>query len=51
MAMTPPDFEAELAELRHELADDPEAEHRQLIEEKIAQSEEVLAIIRRAISA
>lgn len=43
------DFELELAELRQELIDDPDHEHRGFIEDEIAQDERILNIIRRVI--
>jgi hypothetical protein len=42
-------FEQELTELRQELIDNPEHEHRKLIEDDIAHAEEMLSIIRRVI--
>lgn len=43
------DVELELAELRQELIDDPDHEHRGFIEDEIAQDERILDIIRRVI--
>jgi hypothetical protein len=43
------DFELELAELRQELIDDPDHEHRKFIEDDIAHTEKMLGIIRRMI--
>lgn len=43
------DFELELAELRQELIDDPDHEHRGFNEDEIAQDERILNIIRRVI--
>lgn len=43
------DVELELAELRQELIDDPDHEHRGFNEDEIAQDERILNIIRRVI--
>lgn len=43
------EFEAELDELRLELADDPDHPHREIIESEIVSTEKVLAIIARAL--
>jgi hypothetical protein len=42
-------FELERAELRQELIDNPDHEHRRFVENEIAHTEKILAIIRRAI--
>lgn len=43
------DFQAELAELKQELADDPESGHRDLIEQDIAHTQKVLETLSRVL--
>lgn len=43
------EFEAELAELRQELIDDPKLPHRDLIEADIRSNEEIIALMRKVV--
>ena len=43
------EFEQELTELRQELIDNPDHEHRKFIEDDIAHTEKILSILRRVI--